>query len=253
PTPVQCGQDTACLWVGSATGAPGARVTFAVTLLPLWQSVFAGTQNDISFTQMTAVAANADGTPDCAVNPLINKEATAFAFLPHGCSPGVDCQAIRAIVFSVSRQEPILDDAVLYQCAVDIADDAAPGRYPLMSSNALAADILSNPAELSAVNGEIVVEALPPGTTPIPTSTAADGPKPAVAALQGGVAAPGTGGGCSTGPPLQTGWGNALALLALPAALFVRKRRQGLGCWGCARLGTEGSLRDMSGSLTRHR
>jgi hypothetical protein len=219
PTPVQCDQRTACLWVGSATGAPGARVTFAVTLLPGWW-YFAGTQNDISFTQMTAVAANADGTPDCVVNPLINKEATAFGFLPPGCSPGVDCQGIRAIVFSMGIQKAILGDAVLYQCAVDIAGDAAPGRYPLTNSNALAADLLTNPAELSPVNGEIVVE--------VP-------PAPAAAASQGGMAAPAAGGGCSVGPP-QTDRGAALVFLTLPVALFGRKRRQALGGWKCPRL-----------------
>jgi hypothetical protein len=205
--------------VGSATGAPGARVTFAVTLLPGWW-FFAGTQNDISFTQMTAVAANADGTPDCVVNPHIDKEATAFGFLPPGCSPGVDCQAIRAIVFSMGIQKAILGDAVLYQCAVDIAGDAAPGRYPLTNSNALAADLLTNPAELSPVNGEIVVE--------VP-------PAPAAAASQGGMAAPAAGGGCSVGPP-QTDRGAALVFLTLPVALFGRKRRQALGGWKCPRL-----------------
>ncbi|MFI5396144.1 MAG: choice-of-anchor Q domain-containing protein [Candidatus Binatia bacterium] len=212
PTPVQCGQGTTCLWVGSATGAPGARVTFAVTLLPEGLSI-AATQNDISFAPMTTVAANADGTPDCAVNPLINKNLTAFAaFLPHGCSPGVDCQAIRAIVLSLGVQEA-LDDAVLYRCAVDIAGDAAPGRYPLMNSNALAADPFANPKQLNAVSGEIVVEAPP---------------APAAAASQSGMAASAAGGGCSMGPA-QTDRGTALVLLALPVALFVRKRRQGLG------------------------
>lgn len=198
PTSGQCGQGTACLWVGSATGAPGARVTFAVTLLPEGLSI-AATQNDITFTQMTAVAANADGTPDCAVNPLINREATAFAFLPHGCSPGVDCQAIRAIVLSATSLEAISPDAVLYQCAVDIAGDAAPGRYPLMNSNALAADPLANPKELIAMSGEIVVEA--PGALDPPAASA----------------------GCSLAPGRDHARGTWLALL-LVAGLLARRR-----------------------------
>jgi hypothetical protein len=48
-------------------------------------------------------------------------------------------------------------------------------------------------------------------------------------ASRSGATAPAAGGGCSTGPLPQTPWGTTPVLLALPAALLARNRRQVLG------------------------
>jgi hypothetical protein len=76
----------------------------------------AGTQNDINFPREAQIAATDNDTPDCAVNPDIGKEATGFVFLPHGCTPGVDCTGVRALVLSTSNVDPIPDGSVLYTC-----------------------------------------------------------------------------------------------------------------------------------------
>jgi hypothetical protein len=119
--------------MGSASGAPGTQTTFDVTLSTAGAMV-AGVQADIAFDSNTPVAATGAGRPDCTVNPAINKQGTAFAFQPPGCS-GTGCTAFRAIVFSLSNVEPIADGAVLYTCKVNIDPAAAPGPYPLLVSN----------------------------------------------------------------------------------------------------------------------
>jgi hypothetical protein len=165
PTPKQCGPGTACLLIGTAVGAPGARVTVAVTLLPNERSI-AGTQNDIGFSSTAAIAALSDGTPDCAVNPGLDKNGTAFAFLPNGCTPGIDCVAVRAIVLSLKESDAILSAAVLYTCAVDIAASAAPGRYLLTNQNAQASDPGGGAKQLGVGDGYVLVASPSPADPP---------------------------------------------------------------------------------------
>jgi hypothetical protein len=137
----------------------------AVTLLPNERSI-AGTQNDIGFSSAAAIAALPSGTPDCAVNPGLEKNGTAFAFLPNGCTPGVDCVAVRAIVLSLNESYAILSPAVLYTCAVDIAEEAAPGRYLLTNQNAMASDPGGGARQLGAGNGYVLVASPPPADPP---------------------------------------------------------------------------------------
>jgi hypothetical protein len=165
PTPEACERD-ACLWVGPGIGTPGARVSFTVTLSPAGTSI-AAAQADIAFGPAARIAATAQGTPDCAVNPVIRKGATSFAFLPNRCSPGVDCQGVRAIVMAFDNSDAILSDAVLYNCTVAIANNASPGHYALTMSNAAASAPTGDPKHVTAVGGEILVEAAPLGGTPV--------------------------------------------------------------------------------------
>ena len=129
PTPIP-DQSVELVFGGIVDGTPGQRVSFPVSLhtndLPI-----AAAQNDLIFDSVhTRIAVNADGKPDCAVNPDIGKEATAFAFHPYGCA-GSSCTSMRALVLSLAYdryKELIPDGAVLYTCNVDISPDAA-GSY----------------------------------------------------------------------------------------------------------------------------
>jgi len=119
--------------LGQASGAAGQRVKVSATLRSGGQSI-AGTQNDIAFApSQVAIAANAKGRPDCTANGALQKEGTAFSFLPSGCKPG-SCTSVRALVLSLSNVEPIDDGAVLYTCQVQIAAGAS-GTQPLSLSH----------------------------------------------------------------------------------------------------------------------
>ena len=91
----------------------------------------AGTQNDIDFAPGIAVAARANGRPDCTVNPAIDKNGTAFSFQPPQCLASNSCTSMRALVLSFESVAAIPDGAVLYTCALDVAAGVAPGTYPL--------------------------------------------------------------------------------------------------------------------------
>jgi hypothetical protein len=147
--------------VGSATGAPGAVVTFAVTLSTAGELV-AAMQADIAFDSLnTPVAATGTGRPDCMVNPAIGKESTLFTFQPNGCV-GAACTAFRAVVLSFSNFDPIPDGSVLYTCNVAISPGAAAGTYPLTISNFILAtpDGQQVPGVV-ATDGAITVERTP--------------------------------------------------------------------------------------------
>src|SRR5262249_2484082 len=112
--------------VGTASGTPGEEVTVAVSLRTMGAAVL-GPQNRIEFGGETPVGAKANGDPDCAVNPDIDKSATGFRFLPLGCDPATDCAAVRAVVLAFDNLEAIADGATLYTCRIAIAADAPIG------------------------------------------------------------------------------------------------------------------------------
>lgn len=167
PLPTQTRQPTATfavppvqIRVGSATGASGTQVSVAVTLHTAGFAV-AGTQNDIGFDAQTPIAVRANGHPDCTVNPDIGKTGTAFAFRPNGCTGGVDCTALRALVLGIDNTEPIADGAVLYTCRVAIAAQASAGTYPLLITpfDTLASDPEGNLLPVAGVDGSITAVA----------------------------------------------------------------------------------------------
>jgi len=121
--------------IGSGSGAPGDVVPIDVTVATEGSAVLA-TQNRIDFTRQAYIAARENGAPDCAVNPDIDKGATAFRFLPLNCDPAVDCTSVRSFVLSFGNLVPIDDGARLYTCAVRIAADAAEASYPLTIAEA---------------------------------------------------------------------------------------------------------------------
>ncbi len=145
--------------VGSGSGAPGQVVPIDVTLATEGSAVLA-TQNRIDFTRQAYIAAGVNGAPDCAVNPEINKGATAFRFLPLGCDPAVDCTSVRTFVLSFSDLSAIADGSRLYTCAVRIAPAAPAGSYPLtqaeVGSSAAGGVLLPT----TGVNGQVT--SIPP-------------------------------------------------------------------------------------------
>ena len=164
----------AVLSIGRVSGELGAIVSVDVTLSEVDQGVdISATQNDFSFDpDAIQVVENTKGDPDCAVNPAIDKENTAFSFQPPGCGDAsARCTGVRAIVVSFTNTDPIVPGALLYTCNVAILAAAAPGVvYPLHCAQALASSPEGNAIEVECDDGEIEVEGSPPGPTPTPAS-----------------------------------------------------------------------------------
>jgi hypothetical protein len=156
--------------VGTARGLPGARVAVEVMLDA--EVEVAGTQNDLVFTPQARIAPNAVNRPSCRPNSEIALGGSAFSFHPPGCTPGVDCSAVRALVLTFSNTTPLPD--MLYQCDVLIALDAPPGEYPLRVSGPGASDRNGVAVFTDGSDGAVLVAA-PPATvtaTPVPSATA---------------------------------------------------------------------------------
>jgi hypothetical protein len=125
--------------VNGNTAAAGDTKTIVVTLRTTGAEVV-GTENHIDFAPPLHIAALPSGDPDCAVDPSIGKEATAFHFAPVGCVAGSSCTSVHAEVLSFENDNPIPDKSVLYRCRVVIAPNAAPGDYVLHNSGLGASD-----------------------------------------------------------------------------------------------------------------
>ncbi|MBI3784179.1 MAG: hypothetical protein HY270_12350 [Deltaproteobacteria bacterium] len=146
-------------------GNPGQVVLLEVRLKSTHDPV-AGTQNDLEFGgSPLRIAANANGKPDCTVNPAINKAGTSFSFRPSGCATQ-DCTSVRALVIALDNSDPIPDGSVLYTCAVHIDDAAAQGTFFLTLSGVIA----STPAgsRISDAVGESVLVVVRNGAIPTP-------------------------------------------------------------------------------------
>jgi len=153
--------------IGSGAGVPGGTASFSVSFDAPGESV-AGIQNDITFSPETPIAARPNGRPDCAVNPAINKNGSAFVFRPSGCTVGVSCTGTRALVLALDNVDPIPNGAQLYTCNVEIAPAAPFGTYPLVGSNPGASDPNGQAIPSSIVDGSITVGAV---ATPTPLVT----------------------------------------------------------------------------------
>ncbi len=139
----------------AASGAPGDTVEFSVSVDTEGEDV-AGTQNDITFGEGVAVAARANGRPDCTVNEEINKGGTSFAFQPAGCS-GDACTGVRALVLALDNVDPIPDGSTLYTCNVVIAEDATDGEKTMSITNTGASDPAGAALTTSGVDGRVTV------------------------------------------------------------------------------------------------
>jgi len=146
--------------LGAASGPPGATVTFDVTLSLLTDppAAVGGTQNDITFDPHTPIAAASNGTPDCTTN--LQERLGGFTFLPTGCTPGIDCTDVRAVIIGLvtgTSASTIPAGATLYSCHVAIAADAQPASYPLIAGMPQAADPNGGMLPALASNGSIDV------------------------------------------------------------------------------------------------
>lgn len=169
PTKTLPAEPHGVLSIGRAQGEPGAIVSVDVTLTVDQGVDIAGTQNDLFFDpNQIAVLENPDGDPDCAVNPQLAKEATAFSFQPPGCGAGGGCMGVRALVLSFSNVDPIPSGSRLYTCNVAISAGAQPGAvYALPCSQAGASSPEGGTIEIECEDGEIEVV----GGAPVPAQT----------------------------------------------------------------------------------
>lgn len=141
--------------IGSTAGNPGWLVSFDVSLDNQGNSV-AGTQNDIFLdARYVPLAANAEGDPDCKVNPNIGKIGR-FAFLPAGCT-GSDCLQIRTLIYGLSDTSPI-PNGVLYTCRVQISPTAPPDTYPLYIGRVRASTATGTALPAVGAAGDVLVE-----------------------------------------------------------------------------------------------
>ncbi len=188
--------------IGSTAGKPGDTVSITVTLHASGSTV-AAMQNDITFDARVAIAATANGHPDCQVNSAIHKDLSAFAFLPPTCTPGIDCQAVRALILGYNT-DVIADGSVLYTCNIAIGADAPPGVYTLAGANAVASDAHGNAISANATDGHVTVSAS--GANQLLAARAAD--------------TTAAGSGCQVGSAVE-GW-NGWMWLLLAALLWLR-------------------------------
>jgi len=201
-------EEIACavLEIGGATGIAGETVVIdvAIDVDDLW---IAGLQLDM--VPSDALSIDPRG---CSVAPDLGKQL--FAGLPSDHSD----RRLRAMILSLTDIEP-LSSATLFRCAVEIAPDAQPGRYPIECDSALAADGVTPGDDIPAesficAGGEIVVADPAPTPTVIP-STSSDERALVAGATSGG-------GGCNVGSAPS---GASSAVLLLPAALLWWRRR----------------------------
>jgi hypothetical protein len=137
--------------IGAARGGRGETVAITATL-HVAAEIVAGVQNDINVPPDVGISFRR-----CRVNGGIEKNGSAFALLPSGCTPGVDCTRARAIVLSFENVDPIADGAVLYSCEVAISADARPGTHELSITNVYGSDPVGREIWVTGVAGAISV------------------------------------------------------------------------------------------------
>jgi hypothetical protein len=157
--------EVAVVSIDAVSATPGAQATFGVRLKVAGATV-AGVQNDIVFDSRLPIDQTATGRPSCVVNPAINKSQTAFAFLPAGCRPGVDCNTVRALVLATDNVDAIPSGALLYTCAVSVPPDAPSGTYPLRCTAAAASDPNGQAVATQCLSGAITIGGVVPPPSP---------------------------------------------------------------------------------------
>ncbi len=130
------------LSVSGATISIGGTATFDVILADAATGTVA-TQNDLAFITAEVLdgpervlipavrVPAAAGVPDCTFNPAVASDGTA-AFLPTGCTPGVDCFGMRAVAVRLTSTSLIPAGTVLYTCRLEVDARARSGRCPLI-------------------------------------------------------------------------------------------------------------------------
>ncbi len=157
PTATPAGNRSAVLALGSTSATAGQPVAVEAGFRANGAPV-AGLQNDLTIAAPLRFAASDAGKPLCKVNDTIGKPATTFAFLPTGCSPGVDCTGVRALVIALDNVAPLPDGAMVYSCVVEVPTDAMPASYAVGCSNASASDPRGASLPLRCVDGSVSLQ-----------------------------------------------------------------------------------------------
>jgi hypothetical protein len=141
--------------VGSAAGSPGDTVMFFVTLTTTAGEQVAATDTTIGFELETPVV-------QCAANPSF--PISQCGVQPTGCTPGVDCQQSRCLIFAFGATIP--SGSQLYFCNVHIAPAAVSGEYALRCLGVGVFDSAGHSLNPLCTDGRIEVASVP---TPTPT------------------------------------------------------------------------------------
>jgi hypothetical protein len=224
--------------IGTSDGGPGSVVPVEISLNGTGDQTIVAETNDIGFPPTAGIRANDAGDPDCTLNPAIMKGNTAFAFRPRDCTPGTDCNAIRATIISFNPSESDTDipDGLLYTCNVTVPAGATIGSTIALENQVAGITNVDREdidvSEASADGAVNVVE-----VTPTPTATATLGEPTSTntpaepTATSTRTPRPGGGGGneeddgCQMVAPADAsmGW-----MLLVPAALLIWRRRRAL-------------------------
>lgn len=137
----------ATIEVGSIVGSGPIEVT-----LSTGGEEVAGTENEIAFDAGAQITG-------CAVNPEIDRTASAFSFSPSGCTPGDDCESVKALILSFTNTDPLPDGVRLYTC--DVAATGAAGDYPLTCSAPGASDPTGNSIDTNCSDGNVNIPDVP--------------------------------------------------------------------------------------------
>lgn len=149
--------ETVRLEVDRVAGAPGVPVDLAVRMRPLGYAV-TELHHELAFDRFAAVA-GIGTAPDCSAGQTLFVESARFAFLPEGCTPDVDCTAVRA---DLVTREPIPDGAVAYRCNVVSHDEATPDDcfHALVCGAGQAGRVGGQPLAVDCVDGGVMVNEL---------------------------------------------------------------------------------------------
>jgi hypothetical protein len=150
--------DAARLSIGHVTGAPGDTVAIDFVLHAA-DAAPTGVTSTISFEPEAAIAAAADGGPDCEL--VADVEAASFGWLPAGCTAGADCTALRAEVQIGAAPPP--DDAVLFRCRAAITDQPADRCYHRLRCLDLTISGGGAPLDAMCEHGSVTSEMPQPG------------------------------------------------------------------------------------------
>ena len=133
--------------IGSREGGGSVDITLATGGL-----MVSLTENEIAFGPENQLS-------NCAVNDDINRPGTQFFFRPRGCTEGVDCETMKALLIAFSSLAPMPDGVVLYTC--DVTAAGPPGDYPLTCSAPGAADPSGNPLDAACADGTVTIPDVP--------------------------------------------------------------------------------------------
>lgn len=163
------GADAAFLRIEDASGVPGETVQFSVLLDTEGEEVFA-VSSDLRFDPTLPVAST-DRFADCARDPE-DRGGGTFRFVPFFCSPGVDCEILRADVPHPFSGFAPMDDGVLFRCDYPLPTDVLPGTVLPIDFEivTVANEVLRRfPVDATRASSGGVIRVIAPQPTPTPT------------------------------------------------------------------------------------